>query len=274
MGLASSPDRTEAMRERADKLVVEQGLARSRHLAHALILAGDVYMDEQRIEKPGQLLETGKTLRLKQRPPFVSRGGLKLEAALRHFKVPVQDRIGLDLGASTGGFTDCLLQSGARAVYAVDVDPRQLDWKLRNDPRVTAIKKNARFLTLEDLPGPVDLVVMDLSFISVLKVLPALSLLIGEGRVIALIKPQFEAGKGRVGKGGVIRDPSLHFGILKDVIEGADALGFGMSGVVRSPIQGQKGNREFLVNWEPGPSVLTPEQKETKIKEAVWDEIN
>jgi 23S rRNA (cytidine1920-2'-O)/16S rRNA (cytidine1409-2'-O)-methyltransferase len=254
--------------------VVEQGLARSRHLAQALILAGDVYLGEQRIEKPGQLLETGKTLRLKQRPPFVSRGGLKLEAALRHFEISVRDRVGLDLGASTGGFTDCLLQNGARAVFALDVDPRQLDWKLRNDPRVTAIKKNARYLRPEDLPGPVDLVVMDLSFISVLKVLPALVDIVGDGRLIGLVKPQFEAGKGRVGKGGVIRDLALHSSVLKDVIDGADQLGFGLSGILCSPILGQKGNREFLVNWRPGPSALTPEQKETQIKEAVWHEIN
>ncbi len=262
------------MRERADKMVVEQGLARSRHLAHALILAGDVYTGEQRIEKPGQLLDTGKTLRLKQRPPYVSRGGLKLEAGLRHFGIAVQGRIGLDLGASTGGFTDCLLQKGARRVYALDVDPRQLDWKLQNDPRVTAIKKNARYLKPDDLPGPVDLVVMDLSFISVLKVLPALSPMIGDGRWIALIKPQFEAGKGRVGKGGVIRDPALHLEVLNRVIAGADALGFGLAGILRSPVLGQKGNREFLVLWDPGSAALTPGQKEIQIKEAVWDEIN
>jgi 23S rRNA (cytidine1920-2'-O)/16S rRNA (cytidine1409-2'-O)-methyltransferase len=262
------------MKDRADKMLVAQGLAASRHLAHALILAGDVYTGELRVEKPGQLLDAEKKLRLKQRPPYVSRGGLKLEAALLHFGIRVQGRVGLDLGASTGGFTDCLLQKGASRVYAVDVDPRQLDWKLKNDPRVTAIKKNARYLTSGDLPGPVDLAVMDLSFISLLKVLPALSDLIGGGKLIALIKPQFEVGKGRVGKKGVIKDPSLHLEVLSRVTADADSLGFGLAGVMRSPVSGQKGNREFLALWELGPSSLTPEQRESQIKEAVWDETN
>jgi 23S rRNA (cytidine1920-2'-O)/16S rRNA (cytidine1409-2'-O)-methyltransferase len=262
------------MKERADKMLVTQGLAASRHQAHALILAGDVYAEGSRIEKPGQMLDSGRKLRLKQRMPFVSRGGLKLEAALRRFEIPVRGRIGLDLGASTGGFTDCLLQEGASHVYAVDVDPRQLDWKLVNDPRVTAIKKNARYLTSGDLPGPVDLAVMDLSFISVLKVLPALSDLLDGGEVIALIKPQFEVGKGRVGKKGVVRDPSLHFEVLTRVTADADSLGFGLTGVMRSPVLGQKGNREFLVFWRPGPTSQTGESRETQIKKAVWDEID
>jgi 23S rRNA (cytidine1920-2'-O)/16S rRNA (cytidine1409-2'-O)-methyltransferase len=262
------------MKERADKMLVTQGLAGSRHRAQALIMAGDVYTGELRVEKPGQLLDAGKRLRLKQRLPYVSRGGLKLEAALQRFGIQVQGRIGLDLGASTGGFTDCLLQNGAARVYAVDVDPRQLDWKLMNDPRVTAIKKNARYLSAGDLPGPVDLAVMDLSFISVLKVLPALSGLIGGGKVIALIKPQFEVGKGRVGKKGVIRDSSLHIEVLTRVTAEAGLMGFGLGGALRSPVSGQKGNREFLVLWELGPSSLTPLQRDSQIKEAVWDETS
>jgi len=262
------------MKERADKMLVTQGLAGSRHQAQALIMAGDVYTGELRVEKPGQLLDAGKMLRLKQRLPYVSRGGLKLEAALQRFGIQVQGRNGLDLGASTGGFTDCLLQNGAARVYAVDVDPRQLDWKLMNDPRVTAIKKNARYLSAGDLPGPVDLAVMDLSFISVLKVLPALSGLIGGGKVIALIKPQFEVGKGRVGKKGVIRDPSLHIEVLTRVTAEADLMGFGLGGALRSPVSGQKGNREFLVLWARGPSSLTPLQRDSQIKEAVWDETS
>ena len=260
------------MRERADKLVVEQGLAGSRERARALIMAGDVFVGERRVEKPGQLLDTGDALELRKRPPFVSRGGLKLEAALRGFGIQAGGRVALDLGASTGGFTDCLLQNGAARVYAVDVDPRQLDWSLQKDPRVTPIKKNARYLTPDDLPSPVDLAVMDLSFISVLKVLPALLPLLEGGPVIALIKPQFEVGRGLVGKKGIVRNPELHLQVLQQVAAGAEALGFGLAGCLPSPILGQKGNREFLVLWVRGPSPAGPRQREIWIKESVVHE--
>jgi 23S rRNA (cytidine1920-2'-O)/16S rRNA (cytidine1409-2'-O)-methyltransferase len=257
------------MKERADKLVVDQGLARSRQRAQALIMAGSVYVREIRVDKPGQLLQADEELSLKQGIPYVSRGGLKLEAGLRHFEISVQDKIALDLGASTGGFTDCLLQRGARRVYALDVDPRQLDWRLQNDPRVTSLKKNARYLVSDDLPEPVDLVTMDLSFISLLKVLPALSGLLKTGPVIALLKPQFEAGRDMVGKKGVIRDPQVHLHVLQQVLSGAEELGFGVSKLMPSPIRGQKGNREFLILLRSGPSLLSPEQKAAQIKEAV-----
>ncbi len=260
------------MKERADKLMVEQGLAESRRRAQALIMAGMVVVDGRRIEKPGQLLPTETLLGLKEKIPFVSRGGTKLAAALKHFAVDVKDAIAADLGASTGGFTDCLLQMGARKVYAVDVDPRQLDWRLQKDPRVVPIKKNARYLAPDDITEPVDLVTMDLSFISVLKVLPALSRVGGRGWIVALIKPQFEVGRGRVGKKGIVRDPAQHLKVMKQVIEEAKALGFGVAGVTRSPILGQKGNREFFILWIRGSSPLSPDDIETRIREAVDDE--
>ncbi len=259
------------MKERADKLVVDQGLARSRQRAQALIMAGSVYVRDIRVDKPGQLLQVDEELILKQGIPYVSRGGLKLEAGLLQFEISVQDKIALDLGASTGGFTDCLLQRGARRVYALDVDPRQLDWKLQNDPRVTSLKKNARYLVADDLPESVDLVTMDLSFISILKVLPALSGFFESGPVIALIKPQFEAGRNLVGKKGVIRDPEVHLHVLHQVLSGARDLGFGVGKLMPSPIRGQKGNREFLILLRRGPSSLTPEQEAAQIKETVYE---
>ncbi len=262
------------MKERADKLVVDQGLARSRQRAQALIMAGSIYIREIRVDKPGQLLHADDELSLKQGMPYVSRGGLKLEAGLRYFDISVQDKIMLDLGASTGGFTDCLLQKGARRVYALDVDPRQLDWGLQRDSRVTSLKKNARYLVPADLPEPVDLVTMDLSFISILKVLPALSGLLRPCPVIALVKPQFEAGRDMVGKKGVIRDPQVHLHVLQKVLFGAEELGFGVLKLMPSPIRGQKGNREFLILLKKGPSPLTPEQKAEQIREAVNDEKN
>ncbi len=260
------------MKERADKLMVEQGLAESRRRAQALIMAGMVVVDGRRVEKPGQMLPGDTRLGLKERLPYVSRGGIKLAAALQHFALQVHDAVAADLGASTGGFTDCLLQMGARRVYAVDVDPRQLDWRLQNDPRVVVIKRNARHLAPDDITEPVGLITMDLSFISVLKVLPALSRIVGRGRVVALIKPQFEAGRGRVGRKGIVRDPEQHRQILCQVVEEAEALGFGVRGIVRSPILGQKGNREFFVLWIQGPSPLSPDDVDNQIREAVENE--
>ncbi len=259
------------MKERADKLVVDQGLARSRQRAQALIMAGSIYIREIRVDKPGQLLQVDEELSLKQGIPYVSRGGLKLEAGLLQFEISVEDKVALDLGASTGGFTDCLLQRGARRVYALDVDPRQLDWRLQNDPRVMSVKRNARYLVADDLPESVDLVTMDLSFISILKVLPALSGIMNSGPLIALVKPQFEAGRNLVGKKGVIRDPQVHLLVLHQVVSGARDLDFGLTKLMPSPIRGQKGNREFLILLRSGPSSLTPEQEAVLIKEAVYE---
>ncbi len=260
------------MKERADRLMVAQGLAESRQKAQALIMAGLVYSKNEKIDKPGQLLKEDQSLNLKETLPYVSRGGLKLAAALEGFHLSVPNKVAVDLGASTGGFTDCLLQNGAHKVYAVDVDTRQLDWNLRQDPRVILIQKNARYLQKEDIKEKVDLVTMDLSFISVLKVLPAISSVLESGPLVSLIKPQFEVGRGQVGKKGVIRDLRQHEEVLKRVIQGAQALGFVVEGILPSPIKGQKGNREFFVLWSLQGKSMEKERLSNLIKETVWDE--
>lgn len=257
---------------RADRLVVEQGLAETRQKAQALIMAGLVFSSLGRIEKPGQMLEVDLELNLKQRLPYVSRGGLKLTAALSAFDLSVENKIAADLGASTGGFTDCLLQRGAARVYAVDVDPRQLDWHLREDPRVILIKKNARYLSRSDFPEELDLITMDLSFISIIKILPATKEFLGKGRLLCLVKPQFEAGRGRVGKKGIVRDLSLHQEVLNQVVSEADSMGFKFKGLVPSPIRGQKGNREFFIFWTLVENHFSLSQVRGIIKKAVWDE--
>ncbi|MFQ6038221.1 MAG: TlyA family RNA methyltransferase [Candidatus Aminicenantales bacterium] len=253
-------------------MIVERGLAESREKAQALIMAGVVYVAGERVEKPGQRVRVDQDILITERMPYVSRGGLKLEGALEAFSVSVEQRVAADLGVSTGGFTDCLLQRAARKVYAVDVDTRQVDWRLRKDPRVVLIEKNARYLTREDFDESPEVVTVDLSFISVLKVLPAVRMFLEDGDVVALIKPQFEAGRRRVGKKGVVKDPSVHQDVLERVIEQAEKLGFRMRGLVRSPIRGQKGNREFFLLWSlKGPS-LPLEKREQSLKEAVWNE--
>lgn len=260
------------MKERADRLMVAQGLAESRQKAQALIMAGLVYSKEEKIDKPGQLLKEDQSLSLKETLPYVSRGGLKMAAALEGFNLSVTNKVVMDLGASTGGFTDCLLQYGARKVYAVDVDTRQLDWNLRQDPRIVLIQKNARYLQKEDIQEKIELVTMDLSFISVLIVLPALLSFLKFGPLISLIKPQFEVGKGQVGKKGVIRDVRQHEEVLQRVIQGAQALGFFAEGILRSPIKGQKGNREFFILWSLQGKSMDIERLSNLIKETVWDE--
>ncbi|UCE41957.1 MAG: TlyA family RNA methyltransferase [Candidatus Aminicenantes bacterium] len=260
------------MKERADKVVVDRGLAESRQKAQALIMAGRVFSDGERIEKPGQKVNSDQQIMVKEQMPYVSRGGLKLSEVLDRLGVPVSGKIAADLGSSTGGFTDCLLQKGARKVYAVDVDTKQLDWRLREDSRVVMIEKNARYLDKNDFADPLDIITADLSFISVLKVLPAIKGFIGSGLLVALIKPQFEAGKGQVGKKGVIRDPRLHEMVLIKMIEEAEDIGFHAIGLVRSPILGQKGNREFFLLWTCQRPALTPNRLKTLIKEAVWNE--
>jgi 23S rRNA (cytidine1920-2'-O)/16S rRNA (cytidine1409-2'-O)-methyltransferase len=204
--------------------------------------------------------------------PFVSRGGLKLAEALDTFGILVTGKIAADLGSSTGGFTDCLLQKGAQKVYAVDVDTRQLDWRLREDPRVILIAKNARYLDRKDFSDSLDIITVDLSFISLLKVLPAIKNFIEKGLVVALIKPQFEVGKGQVGKKGVIRDPCLHEEVLVKMIQGAEKLGFHVIGVAKSTTRGQKGNQEFFILWSIHHPALMPDRLKRSIKEAVRNE--
>jgi 23S rRNA (cytidine1920-2'-O)/16S rRNA (cytidine1409-2'-O)-methyltransferase len=262
------------MKERADKVVVDRGLAESRQKAQALIMAGRVFSDGERIEKPGQKLNSTQEIIVKEKMPFVSRGGLKLAEALDTLGISVAGKIVADLGSSTGGFTDCLLQRGAQKVYAVDVDTRQLDCRLKEDPRVITIAKNARYLDKNDFPDSLHVVTADLSFISILKVLPAIKSFIGDGILVALIKPQFEVGKGKVGKKGIVRDSRLHEDVLVKMIEGAETSGFHTVGLTKSSIRGQKGNQEFFILWSMHRPALMPDRLKILIEEAVGNEKN
>lgn len=235
-------------KQRLDRLLVERGLAGTREKAQALILAGDVVVAGSHATKAGQAVADDAPIEILRRPAHVSRGGLKLEAALAHFAIHVEDRVCLDVGASTGGFTDCLLQHGARRVYAIDVGAGQLDWRLRNDPRVVVRERlNARYLRPEDIGELTDLAVCDVSFISATMILPVLPpLLQPRAEIVILVKPQFEAGKGQVGKGGIVRNPELHAAACLRVEEAARRLGFETS-IIVSPILGAEGNKEFLL---------------------------
>ncbi len=239
-------------RERIDKLLVERGLAESRTKAQAMVMAGIVLVDEQRVEKPSHQFATDSSIRIKggddPTTRYVGRGGLKLEAALREFQIDVTGLTCLDVGASTGGFTDCLLQNGARKVVAVDVGHNQIDWRLRNDSRVEVREGvNARYLTPEDFAQKFNLAVMDVSFISVTKVLPAIVPLIVEGgSIITLIKPQFEVGRGEVGGGGIVRNEASRLRVVQEVNDAARSLGLEGLNVIESPITGAEGNVEFL----------------------------
>jgi len=236
---------------RLDQLLVERGLVESRTKAQALIMAGNVYSDTKRLDKSGQQVKSDIPLELKgQDHPWVSRGGVKLDKGLTHFGISAQGKTCLDVGASTGGFTDVLLTKGATKVYAVDVGQGQLAWKLRQDDRVQVLEKtNARYLTAELIVDPIDLVVCDASFIGLEVVLPAaLDLAAPGAHLIALIKPQFEVGKGRVGKGGVVRDPDLHREVCDRIESWLNAKeGWTAQGITESPIKGPEGNVEFLI---------------------------
>jgi 23S rRNA (cytidine1920-2'-O)/16S rRNA (cytidine1409-2'-O)-methyltransferase len=235
---------------RADALLFESGLVKSRQEAQRRILAGEVWAGDKRIDKSGMRLDTATTLRLTGHSlPFVGRGGLKLQAALQAFQVDVTGRIAVDVGASTGGFTDCLLKQGIQKVYAVDVGYGQLDWKIRQNPRVVVLERtNARYLTRELLPDAPDIAVIDVSFISVKKILPGLvPLLKHSARLIILIKPQFEVGKNEVGKGGIVKDPQKHQHVIDDIVTFCRTLELKAEGCIPSPVLGAKGNREFLL---------------------------
>jgi 23S rRNA (cytidine1920-2'-O)/16S rRNA (cytidine1409-2'-O)-methyltransferase len=237
-------------KERVDKLLVARGLADTRERAQRLVMAGLVFTGDVRVDKPGARLPGDAPLEVRGEPHgFVSRGGVKLDAALGALGVDVRDLVALDVGASTGGFTDCLLQRGARRVYAVDVGYGQLAWKLQVDPRVVSRERtNVRTLGRADFPEPIDLVTVDASFISLRLVLPVIAALLDPGRrVVALVKPQFEVGKGRVGKGGVVREAALHAEVLAELRSAAEALGFMVEGLVESPLLGPAGNREFFL---------------------------
>ncbi len=237
-------------KERLDKLLVARGLAESREKAQALILAGEVYVEGQRVDKAGTKVPQEARIEVRREVlPYVSRGGLKLEHALKAFGLKVEGLVCADLGASTGGFTDCLLKHGAQKVYAVDVGRGQLHFRLREDPRVVVMEGiNARYLKAEDLPEPVDLITIDVSFISLTKILPAaVKLLKPGGLIVALIKPQFEVGRGRVGKGGVVRDPALHQEVIAKIKDFVQELGLEVLGLTESPLLGPAGNKEFLI---------------------------
>ena len=243
-------------RERIDKLLLERGFAGSRTKAQAMVMAGVVLVDEQLVNKASETFPLDAKIRIKgagdPASRYVGRGGLKLEAALREFQIDVKGLTCLDVGASTGGFTDCLLQNSARKVVAVDVGHNQFDWRLRNDSRVELREGvNARYLHRDDFAEKFDLATIDVSFISVTKILPAVtSLLANQGRIITLIKPQFEVGRGEVGKGGIVRDPQKHARVIEEVNRAAQELGLQVRNVIESPIHGADGNVEFLALYE------------------------
>ncbi|MCI0487435.1 MAG: TlyA family RNA methyltransferase [Blastocatellia bacterium] len=241
-------------KERLDKIVFERGLAESRARAQAMILAGQVLVRDQRADKPGQLIAPDAEIRIKgESLRYVGRGGLKLEAALDRFRIAPEGKNCIDVGASTGGFTDCLLQHGAARVWAVDVGRNQLAWRIRSDPRVEVREGvNARNLERESFPVRFDLATVDVSFISLDKILPAVKRVIAdEADVIALIKPQFEVGRGEVGKGGIVTDKMKHRRVLREVRKSAEATGLCALDLMESPVLGAEGNREFLIHLKP-----------------------
>ncbi|KGK91716.1 RNA methyltransferase [Desulfosporosinus sp. HMP52] len=236
-------------KERIDVLMVKNGLAASREKAKAMVMSGIVFVAGQRVDKPGVEVSLESIIELKgEILPFVSRGGLKLAKALEAFPISFKDKVVVDIGASTGGFTDCALQNGAKRVYAVDVGYGQLDWKLRTDPRVVSMERvNARYLSKDTLPEKVDWVVTDVAFISVTKIFGAMiAILKDDGQVVALIKPQFEAGREHVGKKGVVRDSGVHKQVIATVLSQAEGIGFRVLGLNYSPIRGPEGNIEYL----------------------------
>lgn len=236
-------------RERLDLLLLERQLVESREAGRRKILAGEVLVNDQAVTKAGSFVALDARIRLKASPRYVSRGGFKLEKALQEFAISIAGKTALDIGASTGGFTDCLLAHGAARVFAVDVGYGQLDWKLRNDPRVVVLEKtNIRHLDRRVLPDDVELATIDASFISLKLILPCVKALLSENHeVVALVKPQFEVGRGKVGKGGVVRSAAEHARVIDEITTAASAIGYTSRGVIESPLLGPKGNKEFLL---------------------------
>lgn len=265
------------MKERLDVLLVKQGLAESREKAKAIIMSGNVFVDGQREDKAGTTFDEDKiTIEVKGHSlKYVSRGGLKLEKAMAQFSITLEGKVCMDIGASTGGFTDCMLQNGAVKVYSVDVGHGQLAWKLRNDERVVCMEKtNFRYLLREDIANDLDFASVDVSFISLTKILiPARKLLKNHGQMVCLIKPQFEAGKEKVGKKGVVREPQIHREVIEKVTDYADMLGFDVLNLEFSPIKGPEGNIEYLIHIEKNPDRLadtieiTEAEAEQKLRE-------
>ena len=272
------------MKERLDVLLVKKGLAPSREKAKAVIMAGSVYVDGQKEDKAGSVFDE-ESAQIEVRGhalPYVSRGGLKLEKALKAFPIMLTDKICMDIGASTGGFTDCMLQNGSAKVYSVDVGYGQLDWKLRQDERVVCMEKtNFRYMTPGDIPDVLDFASVDVSFISLDKILtPAYALLKEQGEMVALIKPQFEAGREKVGKKGVVRDPKVHEEVIAKIVRHADEVSFEVRDLSYSPIRGPEGNIEYLIHLKKNPGrVVYPdilavfEKKITEIVEEAHQEL-
>lgn len=253
------------MKERLDVLLVKRNLAESREKAKAVIMAGNVFVDGQREDKAGTTFSPDVSIEVKGHAlPYVSRGGLKLEKALAVFDVNVKDKVCTDVGSSTGGFTDCMLQNGARKVYAIDVGRGQLDWKLRQDSRVVCMEKtNIRYVTPEDIGETVDFSSVDVSFISLTKVLePIRNYLKEDGEIVALIKPQFEAGREKVGKKGVVRDKAVHREVIEKIADYARNIGFGVMELDYSPIRGPEGNIEYLIRLKKGAESMGKDMEE------------
>ena len=247
-------------KERLDVLLVNRGLAPSREKAKTLIMAGEVFVNGQREDKPGTTFEESKITSLEVRGdtlPYVSRGGLKLEKAVNNFGFSLENKVCMDIGASTGGFTDCMLQNGATKVYSVDVGHGQLDWKLRSDPRVVCMEKtNFRYMVRDDIADDLDFASCDVSFISLTKILlPARRLLKDGGQMVCLIKPQFEAGKEKVGKKGVVRDPAVHEEVVHRIMDFVDIAGFSVLHLDYSPIKGPEGNIEYFIHISKNPDI-------------------
>ena len=261
------------MKKRLDMLMMERALAPSREKAKAYIMAGDVYVDGQKEDKAGTMFP--ETVKIEVRGntlPYVSRGGLKLEKAMKNVDVTLKDKVCMDVGASTGGFTDCMLQNGAVKVYSIDVGYGQLDWKLRNDSRVVCMEKtNIRYVVPEDLEGPADFSSIDVSFISLTKVLlPVRNLLTEEGEIVCLIKPQFEAGREKVGKKGVVRDPAVHQEVIEKVRDYAMSISMEPCHLSFSPIKGPEGNIEYLLHLKKHPEgSQVPDSLQVSVEEVV-----
>ena len=265
------------MKKRLDVLLVERGLATSREKAKAMIMAGEVLVDNEREDKAGSMFPEEVEIVLKGKPlPYVSRGGLKLEKAMKNFNLTLDGKVCMDVGASTGGFTDCMLQNGAVKVYSVDVGHGQLDWKLRNDPRVVCMERtNIRYVVTEDIEERPSFVSIDVSFISLTKVLlPVRNLMEENGEIAALIKPQFEAGREKVGKKGVVREKSTHLEVIESVIDFAKSIGFGILNLEFSPIKGPEGNIEYLLYLQNHPELADEKGVEIDPKTIVEEAHN
>lgn len=261
-------------KERLDVLLVQQGLATSRELAKAYIMAGNVYVDGQKEDKAGTKVAVNAALEVKgNQMKYVSRGGYKLEKAVDEFGISLDGKICLDIGASTGGFTDCMLQNGASKVYAIDVGYGQFAWKLRNDERVVCLEKtNVRYVTHEQVPDEGDFASIDVSFISLTKVLPAVLGVLGEkGQLVCLIKPQFEAGREKVGKKGVVRDINVHKEVIEMIANYVRAQNLGILGLSFSPIKGPEGNIEYLIYLDKSQAGMTEEEVQEKLEEVVTE---